>query len=202
MRNLVIFARRPQLGCVKRRLANDIGTVESLRFYRANLFSVSRRLSAGGGWKTWIAITPDMSAHSDRLWPPHIGRLRQGTGTLGSRMKQCMGRFGNDPVVIVGSDIHEIGCHHIVKVFAALRRNDIVFGPSPDGGFWLVGAAQGARVGNLFENVRWSTEAALLDTVRNVKPGRRVSNIETLSDIDDGNSYRDWREQGGRLTSI
>lgn len=202
MKQLVIFARRPQLGCVKSRLAQDIGNIEAQRFYRANLFALARRLSSGGGWKTRIAVTPDASTDMARLWPPHIGRLRQGAGTLGRRMTRCMARFGCDPVVIVGSDIPQINRVHIVRAFASLRANDIVFGPSPDGGYWLVGAAQGARIGNLFENVRWSTKSALFDTMNNVKSGTRVSSIETLADIDDGNSYQNWRNQGGKLLSI
>ena len=55
MKHVVIFARRPQLGRVKTRLAADIGPIETLRFYRATLNTVSRRLVAGGGWSTWIA---------------------------------------------------------------------------------------------------------------------------------------------------
>ena len=202
MKQLVIFARRPQLGCVKSRLARDIGNVEAQRFYRANLFALARRISSGGGWNTWIAVTPDTSANLARLWPRHIGRLRQGKGTLGSRMTRCMVRFGCEPVVIVGSDTPQISRLHIVRAFLSLRGNDIVFGPSPDGGYWLVGAAQGARIGNLFENIRWSTESALFDTMNNVKPGTRVSSIQTLADIDDGNSYQNWRDQGGKLLSI
>ncbi len=202
MKQLVIFARRPQLGRVKNRLAQDIGHVEAQRFYRANLFALSRRLSSGKEWNTWIAVTPDTSANTSRLWPTHIGRLRQGTGALGSRMARCMVRFRYDPVVIVGSDVPQIGRLHIVRAFLSLRRNDVVFGPSADGGYWLVGAAQGARIGNLFDNVRWSTEFAFLDTMNNVKPGTRVSKVQTLRDIDDGNSYHNWRDQGGKLLCV
>ena len=50
MKHVVILARRPQLGCVKTRLARDIGPVETLRFYRSTI-TVTRRLSAGN-WQT------------------------------------------------------------------------------------------------------------------------------------------------------
>lgn len=196
MKHVVIFARRPQLGRVKTRLAADIGPVETLRFYRSTLNTVARRLNAGGGWATWIGITPDNTLGKDRLFPKHVWRLPQGTGDLGERMANCLTRFGPHPALIVGSDIPDIDRRHVAAAFDALRTNELVFGPSDDGGYWLVGAAQGARVGGLFNNVRWSTGHALADTLENVRPGVRVAMLETLADIDDGAAYRAWRRGG------
>ncbi|MFT5486533.1 MAG: rSAM/selenodomain-associated transferase 1 [Paracoccaceae bacterium] len=193
MKHVVIFARRPQLGRVKTRLAADIGPVETLRFYRSTLNTVARRLSAGGGWATWICSTPDDTIDRDRLYPPGISRLPQGSGDLGQRMANCLSGFGPHPALIVGSDIPDIDRRHVAAAFDKLRRNELVFGPSDDGGYWLVGAAQGARVGNLFNDVRWSTEHALADTLENVRPGVRVAMLEPLADIDDGDAYRVWR---------
>ena len=193
MKHVVIFARRPQLGRVKTRLARDIGSVETLRFYRSTLMSVTRRLAAAQGWQTWLGLTPDETIFDDRLYPPMAGRLPQGDGDLGDRMARCLARFGPNPVLIVGSDIPDIDRSHIASAFDALRRKDLVFGPSGDGGYWLVGAAQGARVGALFNDVRWSTEHALADTLDNVRPGVRVAMLEELADIDDGEAYAAWR---------
>ena len=124
------------------------------------------------------------------------GRLPQGAGDLGARMSRCLSRFGHHPALIVGSDIPDIERSHIVAAFDALRCNDLVFGPSVDGGFWLVGAAQGARVGLIFDDVRWSTDYALSDTLSNVRPGTNVAMLEELADIDDGDAYATWRSGG------
>lgn len=193
MKHVVIFARRPQLGRVKTRLARDIGPVETLRFYRSTLATVTRRISAGQAWHTWLGLTPDETIFDDRLYPPMAGRLPQGGGDLGDRMARCLARFGPNPVLIVGSDIPDIDRSHIASAFNALRGHDLVFGPSGDGGYWLVGAAQGARVGALFDDVRWSTEHALADTLENARPGVRVAMLEELADIDDGEAYAAWR---------
>jgi len=195
MKHVVIFARRPQLGRVKTRLAADIGPVDTLWFYRSTLSAVARRLSAGQSWTTWIGVTPDETHRKSRLYPRGVGRLPQGGGDLGARMARCLTRFGPSPALIVGSDIPDIDRRHIKAAFAALRHNDLVFGPSGDGGYWLVGAAQGARVGRLFDNVRWSTEHALADTLENVRREVRVGMLEQLADIDNGNDYRDWRRK-------
>lgn len=195
MKHVVIFARRPQLGRVKTRLADDIGPVETLRFYRATLNRVARRLSAGGGWATWIGITPDDTLGQDRLYPKGVSRLAQGGGDLGQRMANCLAGFGPNPAVIVGSDIPDLDRRHVAAAFDKLRRNELVFGPSGDGGYWLVGAGQGARVGNLFADVRWSTEHALSDTLENVRSGVRVAMLDPLADIDNGDDYRKWRRR-------
>lgn len=201
MKHVVIFARRPQLGRVKTRLAGDIGPVETLRFYRSTLHTVARRLAAGGSWATWIGITPDDTLGDTRLYPPGVWRLPQGDGDLGARMTNCLTRFGPHPALIVGSDIPDIDRRHIAAAFDALKRNELVFGPSDDGGYWLVGAAQGARIDALFENVRWSTEHALADTLANVRPGVRVAMLEALADIDDGDAYRAWRRRR-KITAV
>jgi glycosyltransferase A (GT-A) superfamily protein (DUF2064 family) len=108
-------------------------------------------------------------------------------------MANCLIGFGHHPALIVGSDIPDIDRRHVAAAFDKLRRNELVFGPSDDGGYWLVGAAQGARVGNLFNDVRWSTEHALADTLANVRQGVRVAMLEPLADIDDGAAYEAWR---------
>lgn len=195
MKHAVIFARRPQLGRVKSRLAAEIGPVNALRFYRATLAAVSRRLSAGESWQTWLGVTPDDAVFDARLWPRAVPRLPQGPGDLGDRMERMLAAFGPDSALIVGSDIPAVSRRHVAAAFAALRRHDLVFGPASDGGYWLVGARRGRDAAGLFDGVRWSGPEALADTLQNA-PGARVALLEELDDIDDGDAYRRWR---GRL---
>ena len=58
-RHLVIFARWPQLGSGKRRLAAGVGAVEALRFQRVTLSLTVLRLGRDRRWITWLAVTPD-----------------------------------------------------------------------------------------------------------------------------------------------
>ena len=195
MRHAIVFARRPRLGTVKTRLAEEIGAAETLRFYRANLFRIVRELGADARWATWIAATPDDSVGDRRTWPQCAGLIPQGAGDLGDRMRFALARFGHQPALIVGSDIPKAGRRHVGAAFDALRSHDLVFGPAADGGYWLVGAAQGIRVGGLFEDVRWSTPDALSDTLENVRPGVRVAMLETLEDVDTAEAYRAWQSR-------
>lgn len=195
-RHLVLFARAPMRGAVKRRLAADIGKDAALAFYRKTLHDVLWRLGRDPRWTTWLAVTPDGAAEQPGLWPPVPGvrLIPQGEGDLGARMARPLYSLPPGPAVIVGSDIPEVAPGHIQDAFAALGRHDMVFGPAADGGYWLVGASRSRAVPHgLFENVRWSTEHALSDTIEGLPKNARVAKLGELDDIDDGAAFHAWR---------
>jgi len=193
--HLVVMAKIPRLGKVKRRLAADIGAIAALSFYRRTLSILMRRLGRGRKWKCWLYLAPDEAVNAHRAWPRGLARRAQGRGDLGARMRRPLQALPPGPVVIVGSDIPAIGRHHIAAAFAALGCNDLVFGPASDGGYWLVGARRRPRVPRLFHDVRWSSEHALADTLAGLDPHLRVAMLSTLEDVDDGAGYARWREQ-------
>jgi len=183
-RHLVIFARAPQFGRVKRRLAAAIGPAEAIRFYRRTLDRQVRALSHDRRWTVWLFITPD---HAFDHPPWQRAKVRgQGQGDLGQRMKRPFRLLPPGPVVLVGSDIPAMQPRHIARAFALLGRHDLVFGPATDGGFWLVGARRSRPTPrSLFANVRWSTRHALADTLATIPQGYTTGIADTLDDVDD-----------------
>ncbi|MFQ5954858.1 MAG: DUF2064 domain-containing protein, partial [Kiloniellales bacterium] len=147
--HLVVFAKAPRPGRVKRRLAAGIGEDAALAFYRQTLAGLLRRVGGDSRWRTWIALTPDNAAANGDPWPPDMPRLAQGRGNLGTRMARAFGTLPPGRGVIVGSDIPDIRARHIAAAFAALDTHDTVFGPAVDGGFWLVGLGRPARAAGL-----------------------------------------------------
>jgi uncharacterized protein len=194
-RHLVIMAKVPRLGRVKRRLAADIGGIAALGFYRSSLASVVRRLRRDPHWKCWLYISPEGSVKALRVWPRGLPRRTQGRGDLGARMRRPLRELPPGPVVIVGSDIPEIERRHIGDAFRALGSHDLVFGPAADGGYWLVGARRRPRLPPLFHNVRWSSAYALSDTLAGLTRQLRVALLAELDDVDDGESYSRWRKR-------
>lgn len=199
-RHLVIFARAPRLGMVKRRLAHEIGSVEALRFYRASLDGLLRRVGRDRRWSTWLAVTPDQSARAGQ-WPIAarlgIKVIPQGPGDLGRRMGRVFADIPPGACAIIGSDVPAIESRHIGEAFAGLNGHDVVFGPARDGGYWLVAARGAYRRAGLFETVRWSSEHALADTAANLPAGARVGHAALLEDVDDAPAYRRWRKGRG-----
>ena len=173
---VILFARAPRLGAVKRRLARGIGAMAALRFYRAQL-ARTLRLARDPRWRVELAVTPD---HGAARWPRGITRVPQGRGDLGVRMGRALGRHRR--AVLVGSDIPDLSRADIAAAFRALGRAQAVFGPAEDGGYWLVGLGP-RRPARPFAEVRWSTEHALADTLANFN-GRRIALLRTLRDVD------------------
>lgn len=192
-RHLIVFAKTPIPGRVKRRLAADIGTVAAWRFYRGTVTTILRRLARDRRWRTLLAVTPDASARSGRCWSEGLVRVGQGSGDLGRRMDRALRRPTPGAVVLVGGDIPDIRCSDIVAAFDALGSHDWVFGPAADGGYWLVGSRRRPRFPYIFTGVRWSTQNALADTLAQLR-GQSYALVRTLDDVDDGASY--WRHIG------
>jgi rSAM/selenodomain-associated transferase 1 len=189
-KHLIIFARFPRLGAGKRRLARDIGQVQALRFQRVLLQSTVRRLANDPRWITWIAATPDRSGP----WPHGVIAIPQGGGDLGQRMARAARLPPPGSVVIVGSDIPGITTDIIARAFHELGRNDAVFGPAADGGYWLAGMRRRPRFIDPFKGIVWSTPTVLRDTLARLT-NFKVGLINVLEDVDDLASldrYPDW----------
>lgn len=181
---LVLFVRAPVAGRVKTRLAPALGSTGAAAWYRHCTAALLRRLGRDRRWRCLLAVTPD-GARRSRHWPPQIERIAQGPGDLGARMARVFRALPAGPAAIIGSDIPGLRAAHVAEAFRVLRGADAVFGPAPDGGYWLVGLA---RAGvplppGLFRNVRWSTRHALADTLAGLR-GRRVRFGPPLADVD------------------
>jgi rSAM/selenodomain-associated transferase 1 len=188
--HLVLFVRAPQWGVGKRRLARDIGDAAALRFERAMLGLLVRRLGHDRRWQLRLAVAPDRARSRARLWPQGVAVAAQGEGDLGRRMRRALAACPPGPAVLVGSDIPALAAHHIADAFRLLGHHDLVFGPASDGGFWLVGARSCPRLPPLFGPVRWSGPHALGDVLSNLPPRVSVGFAARLEDVDDGASYR------------
>ena len=74
---LIIFARAPRLGTVKRRLARGVGAMAALRFHRGQLFGLARGVGRDRRWRTELVVTPDATARRGARWPAGIARRTQ-----------------------------------------------------------------------------------------------------------------------------
>ncbi|MEL6577464.1 MAG: DUF2064 domain-containing protein [Pseudomonadota bacterium] len=198
---LIVFVKEPRPGRVKTRLARDVGHGAAAQWYRRQCAALLRRLGRDPRWRLVLAVSPDAAGMASRAWSQSLPRMPQGTGTLGTRMARALAAAGPGPALLIGSDIPGAGPREIAAAVAALRGNDAVLGPSPDGGFWLIGLAAGRRLpgtrlggagaggwrGRL-EPVRWSTAHAMADTVARMAPlrvglGPELDDVDTLDDL-------------------
>ncbi|MCW5731728.1 MAG: DUF2064 domain-containing protein [Alphaproteobacteria bacterium] len=200
-RHLVVYVKAPLRGQVKSRLARGIGWGEATRFYRLQTMALLRRLGRDRRWRLWLAVAPDRAVGGG-YWPAGLPRLKQGRGDLGRRMPATFRRFRAGAVLIVGSDIPDISPARIDEAFRRLAAADIVFGPAPDGGYWLVGSRGRTLQQVQFAGVRWSSPTTLADSLASL--GRfRVAFATKLADIDDRAGLDAWRRtKSGRLLKV
>lgn len=181
-RHVIVFLRAPRLGRVKTRLAKGIGAVAALAFYREASAATVRRLGRDRRWRLWLAVTPDREA-TRRHWPGRHGLIAQGRGDLGRRMLAAFAALPPGQAVLVGSDIPGLEPRHVWRAFGALGAAEAVFGPSEDGGYWLIGFARRRRRRRTLAPVRWSSRHALADSVKAIGPAR-VAFADRLADVD------------------
>ncbi|WP_299859993.1 TIGR04282 family arsenosugar biosynthesis glycosyltransferase [uncultured Roseobacter sp.] len=186
---LVVMLKEPHPGRVKTRLGREIGMVAAAWWFRHQTKALLNRLQ-DPRWDLLLAVSPDVAGLQSRVWPRHLHRIPQGRGNLGDRMKRVLRLPGQGPVCIIGADIPGITRGHIARAFAALGSAEGVFGPAPDGGYWLIGAKRARALPlRLFADVRWSTEHALADTVASW-PDARIAYVDTLRDVDEARDLR------------
>lgn len=182
---LVIMVKEPRPGRVKTRLGRDIGLTGSAWWFRHQTRALLRRIE-DPRWQTILAVSPDREGLQSPIWPAHVPRVAQGPGNLGDRMRRLLRGLPAGPVCIIGADIPDITRRRIAEAFTALGNQEAVFGPAPDGGYWLIGMKRTRPPSTkILQNVRWSTEHALADSV--VSLGEvSVAYVATLRDVDTG----------------
>ena len=198
-RTLVIMVKEPLPGRVKTRLGRDLGMTAAAWWFRHQTRALIRRVQ-DPRWQVVLAVAPDRAGLSSRVWPAHLRRWPQGRGDLGDRMGRILRAAPAGPVCVIGADIPGVTAARVADAFRELGSHDAVFGPAPDGGYWLVGLKRARPVPpRLFENVRWSTEHALADTVATL-PDHRIAQVATLRDVDTIDDLP-MTKRGARATS-
>lgn len=180
---LVVMVKEPRPGRVKTRLGKDIGMTASAWWFRHQTRALLRRIQ-DPRWEILLAVAPDRAGLSSRIWPAHLPRIAQGTGDLGARMARLLHGLPPGPVCIIGADIPGITRARIGEAFAALGSAQAVFGPAPDGGYWLIGMKRMQRPApGILQGVRWSSEHALADSAASLGSAR-IAHVATLHDVD------------------
>lgn len=193
---LVVMLKTPVAGRVKTRLARGIGFAAATSFYRHATSALLARIDNPAAWSTVIAVTPDPELRSPAL-PRGFLRMTQGRGDLGQRLQRIMDTLPCGPVLVIGSDVPGITRTHIAEAFRSIAGAEAVIGPSPDGGYWLMGLRRRPRRLTPFGHVRWSSAHARADTLRNLG-GLHVRLVAELDDVDDAGDYSRHADRSGR----
>lgn len=110
---------------------------------------------------------------------------QEGEG-LGERMEKALARcfaMGYRKAILTGTDIPELSAEVALEAFTALDKTDLVFGPTGDGGYYLVGSKKPCSP--VFRVSAYSTPTVLEETLALAKEaGLSFSIGRTLWDLD------------------
>ena len=186
---LVIFAKAPVVGQVKTRLCPPLSPAEAAELACCFLFDTVARAVTLPGMRVYLAFTPPESEHIFRaLLPFPVEYVPQRGDSLGEREVNIfidLLQHGASRVVLMGSDIPTLPIAYVQEAFALLENTwcNAVFGPSNDGGYYLVGARAVHRA--LFENITWSTSSVLTETLAQAhRHGFNISLLPPWYDVD------------------
>jgi rSAM/selenodomain-associated transferase 1 len=169
MNCLLVFARVPQPGKVKTRLAARIGHETAAKLYAAMLqdtLAVAQKAMREIEGEAVLCYTPD-DAFAPGTYSLSLfwqgAKFSQNGSDLGEKMRSAMKNcFDNGArrVVIVGSDKPDLEVPTLRRAFEELENDDLVFGPAQDGGFYLIGSRAPLPLA-LFAGVLWSHDSTL-----------------------------------------
>lgn len=187
---VIIFAKAPVVGQVKTRLCPPLSLAEAAELARGFLIDSVARACALPHVQVCLAFTPAESESLFReLLPFPLRYVPQRGASLGEREAHAFADVfaaGFSGAVLIGSDIPTLASSHLQEAFSLLTdaRNDVVIGPSLDGGYYLIGTR--ALHPTLFENVHWSTSSVLAETLAQAqRAGLRVAQVPAWYDVDE-----------------
>ncbi len=188
----LLFARRPEAGKVKRRLAEEIGAKEAAELYSAFLGDILAAVRQTGR-PFAIGCTPAAAVDYFRSLAPDAAEVfAQEGGDLGERMSAALEKFfrlGWGPIVLVGSDIPLLSPEILCRAGDELMKVPAVLGPARDGGYYLIGLDRVRK--ELFAGPGWGGGTVLEETRRILEQGGvdyrllpPLTDIDTAADLE------------------
>jgi|AntRauTorckE5430_2_1112549.scaffolds.fasta_scaffold00194_19 hypothetical protein len=184
---VIVFAKNPEIGKCKTRLAVSIGDENTLAVYKTLIQYTAQVLSK---LKEDCVVFYSEDIQTDDLWDDaNFQKQVQSQGHLGKKMQAAFEwgfHKGYKQVCIVGSDLFELEVSDIHDAFQALETHDLVFGPAEDGGYYLMGMS--ALHSEAFKDKAWSTELVLKETLKDLKSNsfqllKEKNDIDTVDDL-------------------
>ena len=193
-------------GRCKSRLSKDLGKSNSAKIQNVmtnHTISVVKSLKNIKHIYISIAIS-GLGKKNSRRWSQALGIKKfnlQGKGCLGEKMKRQIiinkkfcSQQNISNIIFIGTDLPDL-CHQdLLNTQRDLQQNDLILGPSNDGGYWLIGLSKKiiSQYLNLpFINIKWGTKNVLQNTIDNFASTRlkykfldKKIDIDTIMDIE------------------
>ncbi|MGH8702572.1 MAG: TIGR04282 family arsenosugar biosynthesis glycosyltransferase [Burkholderiales bacterium] len=190
---VIVFAKAPQPGTVKTRLAPLIGAEGAAALHAMLVKHTLDTVRAASLKPVELHCAPGTDdpffhycqGHYSVALQPQVG------ADLGARMLSAFGKAlaTHAHVLLVGTDCPALTAHHLCQSEKALREGaDAVLVPCEDGGYALIGLTRADA--KLFDGIAWGTPTVMAGTrVRLKQLAWKWQELETLWDVDRPEDY-------------
>jgi len=185
----VIMAKEPVPGKVKTRLTPPLSPSEAAELYRCFLQDRLLAMDALPDVDIAIAYTPaNARKFFDDICRAGFDLFNQQGENLGEKLyhifREKLSR-GYAAVAVMGSDSPDLPNRLVQSAFEWLleERADLVLGPCPDGGYYLIAAKH--PYPELFSEIPWSTDQVLAATLKKAaESGLKTELLPPWHDLD------------------
>ena len=183
---IICFTRVPKPGATKTRLLPILTGDQCARLHTAflqDLSSLYGKMDAD----LYISYTSDPEWDTLKsIFPGARDYFLQEGADLGEKMFHALKtvlQLDYDAVILTGADLPLMSESHLESGFDALEQADVTFGPTSDGGYYLVGMKQPHRA--IFEKQSYGGSTVLENTLADAKAANlTVALAKTCDDVD------------------
>ncbi|MHA2351035.1 MAG: TIGR04282 family arsenosugar biosynthesis glycosyltransferase [Candidatus Thorarchaeota archaeon] len=195
---IFIVMKYPEIGKVKLRLAESIGEEAATNLYRAFIQDTLANVH-NVDIPFHIAVYPPETQEQFAHWlGPSYDFFPQEGMNLGERLHNgfaMMFKKKYQQVIALASDCPDLPGEILQMAASKLQSHDVVIGPSPDGGYYLIGFSEEQFIPEAFFDLPWGTEIVFQETLARIEPmTNQVYVLPEWQDIDTKTDLRKFYE--------
>jgi len=206
MTHLIVFTRYPIPGTTKTRLIPALGPDGAAALQRQMTEHTLAQVQQWQQQPNSVTNSVDIRfSGGDRAqmvkWLGDWQFTPQGEGNLGDRLQRALSAAfatGTTDVMVIGIDCPGLTADVLTQANRALEQQDVVLGPSTDGGYYLIGLNHRAadHIADLFGEIAWSTDQVLAQTLAIAqRHDLSTATLAPLSDVDYPNDLPVWEHR-------
>tara|TARA_Y100000766_G_scaffold282409_1_gene295664 strand:- start:1440 stop:2159 length:720 start_codon:yes stop_codon:yes gene_type:complete len=216
---IVLMTRWHAIYRCKSRLSKDIGAHQASKIQEEltnHTIEVAKQIQKKGLANIKVAID-GIGIQAAKKWGLK-NKVRnvaiQGPGNLGTKMKRQFFKTQSEKtiphevpnsILLIGTDLPSISNCDLIEAIEILTHNEMVLGPSTDGGYWLIGLSN--KILNKkciwpFSGISWGTDKVLNETINLASLNQiKYQLLQTKNDLDNILDLSPWLDQKSFLLS-
>lgn len=196
---IIIFTRAPIPGRTKTRMMPLLSPQQCAKLHICFLKDIIKECEKCKA-NIFVCYTPDedkQKRYLKEVLGIQYGYLPQRGDHLGERMFRAFEEvfaMGYEECILIGTDVPELRSGDLMQAFEVLKTQEVVFGKTHDGGYYLVGMKKARR--EAFGLDRYGHGAVLEETIKALsQAGITVGYSKKLWDMDTPSDLKEYRKR-------